>query len=252
MSSNTTVYLFPHILKCAGLSVRDYLLHDVPPRGSAVIYSKPEQRPWLDPVNRVPQADRDEIRILFGHRLPRTAARGFEGRVIREVGLLREPVSFYVSLYNFLQKTPERHRIVGMSFEQWYPTNKHNRISRFYFRHYFGLSSLGIRKMSQRQRFEFLSRQFETFWFVGDYRNCDAVMEQMTQDIGWKFEKLPHENAAPTNALRSQDIGEALRQKILQDNALDLALYETWAERKWGDNPTLERGQGLNNRWTWQ
>lgn len=252
MNSKTTVYLFPHILKCAGLSVRDFLLNDAPASSSAVIYSKAERQPWLDPQNRVPQGERDAIRILFGHRLPRAAARGFDGRIIREIGLLREPVSFYVSLFNFLQKTPQVHRIEGMSFEQWYPTNKHNRISRFYFRHYFGLSSMGIRKMSQRQRFEFLSRQFETFWFVGDYRNCDAVMEQVTQDIGWTFERLRHENAAPSNALRSQDIGEDLRRKILEDNALDRALYETWAERKWGDNPTLERGLSLNKRWTWQ
>ncbi|WP_448953008.1 hypothetical protein [Labrys neptuniae] len=252
MSNNTTVYLFPHILKCAGLSVRDFLLNQAPASSSAIIYSKPEQAPWLDPVRHVPQASRDEIRLLFGHRLPRTALKGFDGRVVREIGLLREPVSFYVSLYNFLQTKPRRHRVEGVSFERWYPTNKHNRISRFYFKQYFGLSSLGIRWMSQRQRFEFLLRHFETFWFVGDYRHCEAVMAAITQDVGWAFQTLPHENAAPIKAFRIEDVSAALRRRILEDNALDLAIYETWAGRKWGDNPALERGQGLNRRRTWQ
>ena len=79
MNDNQVVFLFPHILKCAGISVRNFLIDALPPEQAALIYSEKERDPWLKPLERVPQSQRDALRILYGHRLPRRAIEGFRG-----------------------------------------------------------------------------------------------------------------------------------------------------------------------------
>ena len=251
MNDNRAVFLFPHILKCAGISVRNFLIDALPPEQAALIYSEKERDPWLKPLERVPQSQRDALRILYGHRLPRRAIEGFRGHPILEVGLLRDPTSWCVSMYNFLQTAAERHRVKGWSFEKWYGTIKRNRISRFYLKNYYHLSSTKLRFMSERNRFDFMSEHFDKFWFVGDYRNCDNVVARIAEELGVPFEKLPHIHAAPENSVRVQDLSDAMRERIREENALDQALYDAWAKRLWDGKPNLDAGSDLPSRWTW-
>jgi hypothetical protein len=251
MDENRVVFLFPHILKCAGLSVRAFLMNDVPPEQAVLIYSEKERDPWLKPRECVPQKQRDQLRVLYGHRLPRSAMTGFENCTVREVGLLRDPTSWCVSMYNFLQTAAERHRVEGWSFDKWYGSIKRNRISRFYLKNYYRVPSTKLRFMSERNRFDFLSEHFENFWFVGDYRKCDDVVAGIAAEIGVPFEKLPRVNAAPENSFRVQDLSEAMRARIREENALDQALYDAWAKRLWDGKPVLEAGRELPSRWTW-
>ncbi|CAM5766926.1 hypothetical protein LMIY3S_01985 [Labrys miyagiensis] len=251
MDDNRVVFLFPHILKCAGLSVRAFLMNDVPAEQAILIYSEKERDPWLKPLERVPSRQREALRILYGHRLPRSALAGFPDRPIREIGLLRDPVSWCVSMYNFLQTAPERHGVKGWSFDKWYGTIKRNRISRFYLKHYYRVPSTKMRFLTERNRFDFLSDHFQNFWFVGDYRNCDDVVARIAAEIDVPFEKLPRVNAASDNSFRVQDLSETMRQRIREENALDQALYEAWSKRLWDGRPELDAGRDLPSRWTW-
>jgi hypothetical protein len=251
MNDNRVVFLFPHILKCAGISVRNFLIDALPPEQAALIYSQKECAPWLKPLERVPQGQRDALRILYGHRLPRSAIEGFADRKVLEIGLLREPTSWYVSMYNFLQTTPKVHGVEGWSFEKWYGSVKRNRISRFYLKHYYRMSSTKLRFMSERNRFDFMSEHFDNFWFVGDYRNCDHVVARIAAELRVPFERLTHIHAAAENSLRPQDLSESLRTRIREENALDQALYDAWGRRLWDEEPKLDAGAALRSRWTW-
>jgi len=184
--------------------------------------------------------------------VPRAAKDGFQGRPVLEVGLLRDPTSWSVSMYNYLQKAQDnRHRVKGMSFETWYGTIKRNRISRFYLKNYFRTISTRMRLLSERNRFDFLSEHFETFWFVGDYRNCDDVAARIAQEVGVPFKKLPRINEAPSTGVRVQDLSESMKDRIRSENALDQALYDAWSQRLWDGRPNLETGSDLPKRWTW-
>jgi hypothetical protein len=252
MSDSSTVYLFPHVPKCAGNSVLTFFKEHLPAEAFVAIYSKTDQKTWEHSRINLPQAQRDKVRVLYGHRLPQKAEEGFSGRTIREIGLLREPVSFKVSMYNFFQKNPVIYGVAGLSFEKWYARSKHNSVSRFYLKAYFGLNSASMRLMSQRRRFEFLSERFERFWFVGDYRNCDEVIGTVAADLDIASEKLGNANTAPKDGISIKDLGPSMRQRILDDNSLDRALYDAWAKRLWQGKPMLEAGNDLSKRWTWQ
>jgi hypothetical protein len=82
--------------------------------------------------------------------------------------------------------------------------------------------------MTQRQTLDFLSEQFDRFWFVGSYRHCDLLLDDLSSEFGL------------SNVIESRNVSrdkiampDYFRNRILHENRLDQALYDIWADRLW-------------------
>jgi len=220
--SQPVVYFFPHTPKCAGSTISSHmgaLQDDV-----VVLTGKAwpgEARSRMQDIRRA--------RFLTGHYLPRSASTLFEGHEIREIALLRDPASYFQSLYQFyLRSSVRRHRAKTIGFDLWYRCQRKNPVSHFFLSRYFRISPVREMGMTHRQVLDFLSEHFDRFWFVGSYHHCGLLLDDLSREFGL------------SNAVESRNVSrnsiplpDHYRNRILQENRLDQALYDIWADRLW-------------------
>lgn len=226
--ASSSLYILPHVPKCAGSTVQDHFGRMLAPGAAVSIYSRGECAHWARP-ERVPQTEREKVRLIGGHRVPRAVCRGFAERPIREAILIRDPVSFNVSMYNFLiGRPPEQSGIpADLPFETWYAGYKRNRIVRFLMRNYFQFSEIGFRLMPSRRKLAYLNERLSEFWFVGTQSDCNELIGRIAGDLGVS-DRVVSRNTAKPDALRPADLPSSLVTRILEDNVLDAELFERW------------------------
>lgn len=232
--SQPIVYFFPHTPKCAGSTI---LSHMGALRDDVVVMTG--KTSLGEAMTR--KEDIRRARFLSGHYLPRSASSMFEGHEIREIALLRDPVSYFNSLYQFyLRSSIRRRRAKTISFDLWYRCQRKNPISHFFLSRYFGISPVREIWMPHQQTLDFLSAQFDRFWFVGSYRHCDLLLDDLSSEFG--LSNVVENRNVSRNSFPMQD---QFRNKILQENRLDQALYDIWADRLWHGGRTGSREPAL-------
>jgi hypothetical protein len=229
---SATLYVLPHILKCAGTTIRFHFRDVLGPPAAVEVYSRKERARWLHP-ERVPQAERDQLRLICGHRVPQRVRRGFAGRTIREGVLIRDPVSFTVSMYNFLLTRPLNDSGIppGTPFETWYRGYKRNRMTLFLLRTYFEFSELDLLLTPARRKLAYVDQRLSEFWFVGTQSDCNELIGVIAADLGVSGTVVSRNTAKP-DALKPADLPPSLATRILEDNALDAELFERWGRRR--------------------
>lgn len=230
--ARNVVHFLLHVPKCAGTSVEHHFrthLGDafyIAPRWESLL------RNFLG--NRYPslKPDRlDHVRVASGHSLSVGLKRLFPGATIRASVLLREPVSWHLSMYNF------RLRTLGLAprdlpFARWYSTTRRNPISRFLLNRFFEQGIPGIYRLSSAARLAFIEARLARFHFVGDIRHADEMIAVISREIGVP-ETPVRQNVTSAPAVESRDLDAATVERIICENRLDAILYDRWATRRW-------------------
>lgn len=173
------------------------------------------------------------LRLVTGHSLGVSLGRLFPGAEVRESVLLRDPVGFHLSLYNF---RAARHRAGAgrrpPDFATWYATQRRNPVSRFLLNHYFELRFPALYRLSSRDRLAFLEARFREFWFVADYRRADELIAGISRELG-VAELAARRNVTDAPAVTEASLDAEMRARILTENPLDRAIWERWRGRGW-------------------
>jgi len=191
------VHFLLHVPKCAGTTVEAHFRAVLGPR----FLLAPR---WRNPLrnvigNRYSMAADDprlpRVRVVTGHSLGVSLKRRFPGAEIRESVLLRDPVSYHLSLYNY--RLQRHHAGTGPEppgFARWYLAQRRTPISRFLLNHYFEQGVPALYRISSRDRLAFLEERLRDFWFVGSYRRADKMIAGISRELD-----VPA-RAAPRNA----------------------------------------------------
>ncbi|MDQ0473321.1 hypothetical protein [Labrys wisconsinensis] len=237
-SDAAPVYLCPHVPKCAGSTVIDHMR--ALPDGRFAMMEKPERRAF-DQGAAPMLATLSRARFLTGHYLPHAVARLFEGRPVREIALLRDPVGYFRSFYRFYRRqTRRRDRAEAMDFAFWYRCQRRNPVSHFLLSRYWRVGVLRELLMSEDQAFDLLSERLERFWFVGSYRHCDRLLASLSLAFD-----LPAEVEDRNVSSDAFTLPAPLEDRIRRENRLDQALYEAFADRLWQGGPVGSRPAAL-------
>ncbi|WP_417517914.1 hypothetical protein [Minwuia sp.] len=225
------VHFFVHVPKCAGRSIE---LHLEKYLGERFLYLRRKRglkRHLSSEIYRLPQRfDPAGTDAVSGHALGRSMASHFKGREIRESVLLRDPLSMLVSFYNFRMS---RFTVEGwphVSFERFYQSRHVNPMSTFLLVNYLELSWTRLARMPRAEKFERLSERLADFWFVGDYRQCDSLIGRISVEFGIP-DQAPRANVLEKKLLTVDTVSAAMRDRILDECALDQAIYDAWAGR---------------------
>lgn len=226
------VHFFLHVPKCAGTTVEAHFARTL---GEGFLLAPRWRSPLRDVIgNRYPSlAGRDlsGVRLVSGHSLSASLAAHFPGRPVRESVLLRDPLSFQVSFYNYRwARHLERGQAKPPAFPVWRRSQRRNPIAQFLLSRYFGHGVPAIYALSTRARFLTLEAAFARFRFVGSWRRCSEAVAGISADLGVPGD-APPENVGRTRALRAEDLPEAERRAILTEHALDQLLFDRWADR---------------------
>jgi hypothetical protein len=222
-----SLYLLPHVPKCAGSTVEAHFAAQLGP--AAVLLNRRSTGIKWTPDD-LPEEQRDAIRVIAGHHVPRRTCLAFGGARVREAVLIRDPVSYKVSFYNFLRARPIRPLPPDLEFEAWYRRSRKNLIVQFLLDHYFQLVFFDYRRWTGRMTLDFISDQFSRFWFVGPHTACGDLIRRIARDLR-VAEDYAAANVATPGALKVGHLPPCLVTRILEENAVDAALYERWGRQ---------------------
>lgn len=232
-----TVHFLLHVPKCAGTTVEAHFEAHL---GRGFLRAPRWENPLRNIVgNRYDYAPGDprlaEVRVVSGHSLSVSLTRAFSGRPVEEYVLLRDPLGYFLSFYNY-RWTRYAQGFEGRppAFAAWYAAQRRNPISRFLLNRYFEIGVPALYRLSSAGRLDWLEARLARFRFVGGHERADAMIARVSHELGVP-ETVARRNVTEEKVLTAEGLGEAMRARILADNALDAALHARWTERGWRD-----------------
>ncbi|MEM7742111.1 MAG: hypothetical protein AAF409_00255 [Pseudomonadota bacterium] len=232
------VYFLLHIPKCAGTTVETHFSTYL---GPAFAYAPRWISPFRDILgNRYRHqtlTDFAKVRAVSGHSLSTGMRSLFPGAEIRESVLLRDPTGYLLSLYNYRwTRHTEGWGAEPPSFERWYARQRRNPMSRFLLNRYFEQGVPALYRLSSAMRLSYLEERLSRFHFVGSYRFATDMIEEISRQLGLP-QTVADRNVNAERKLLAADLPLRMRQRIEAENALDQALFDRWAERRWKGHP---------------
>ena len=233
--SRRVVHFLLHVPKCAGTTVEEHFRATL---GAGFLLAPRWHNPLRAVIgNRYSMAQGDprlaHLKVITGHSMGVSLKRHLKDAEIRESVLLRDPVGYHLSLYNF---RVARHRAgtgpKPPGFASWYLAQRRNPISRFILNHYYEQGIPALYRLSSRDRLAWLEQRFRDFWFVASYRRADEMIAGISRELGVGGE-AEHRNVGPVRERAETALDERMRDRIVTENAVDQALWDRWAERGW-------------------
>ncbi len=233
------VHFLLHVPKCAGTTVEEHFSEAL---DEGFLLAPRWHNPLRSVIgNRYSMTSSDprlaHLQAITGHSMGASLKRHFPDSEIRESVLLRDPVGYHLSLYDY---RAARHRAgtgpKPPSFAAWYRAQRRNPISRFILNHYYEQGIPALYRLSSRDRLAWLEERFRDFWFVGSYRLADQMIAGISRELGVPG-RAKHRNAG---SARETVLDQSMRTRIISENAIDQALWDRWADRGWktdGRNP---------------
>lgn len=228
-AGQSPLYFYVHVPKCAGRTVENHLKEHLKSQFIQAHWVSKYFRHFRGQYHNFyydPKRARD-VRAFSGHQLARSISRYFPDRPLRELVLLRDPLSYLISYYNFRRTRYARENRAIMSFSHWYRTRPLNPISTFLLTYYFEISPRRQITMSPREKLAFLDEQLSRFWYVNCYRQCDAMVALLSDELGIPQQARPY-NVNDNKHTHESDLSQSLIAQIAEQNAVDYALYQRW------------------------
>lgn len=230
------IHFFVHVPKCAGTTVETHFRRTLEEGGFALAPR------WKNPLREVignraalPADAIAKGRVLSGHSLARSMARFFAGRVLRESVLLRDPVGWHVSFYNYrLWRAHDRAEPTPPPFDVWARAQRRNPIARFILLRYLEVGYPAVYRLSSRARFQRLENTLAGFHFVGGHECCNEAVGGISRDLGVDDHVEAHNVGVGRDVpgtVRAKDLPDAVRMRIETMHAVDALLHRRWKNR---------------------
>ena len=237
------VHFLLHVPKCAGKSVEGHFNETLEDGYLRAPRWHNPLRSFIGDRYSISAGDPrlKHLRVVAGHALSVSLKRHFPDAEIRESVLLRDPVAYHLSLYNYrVMHYREGKRAKPPGFSSWYLAQRRNPISRFILNHYFDQGFPAIYRLSSADRLAWLEDRLRDFWYVGSYRHASEMIAGISRELG-VVEQAARRNIGMVRDVTDTSLDESMRQRIVTENAVDQALWDRWADRGWKadrKNPT--------------
>lgn len=232
-SSTRPIYFFVHVPKCAGSTFKEHFMEHMldrfqraPGRNNAlrIVDSKFTDMQALEP-------ELGSLDVIGGHSISKSIRRLAGSRPFHEIILIRDPLSFIVSLYNFRNKKASLQSLGPVSLDLFYRSLPRNPVSRFILNRYLEIGYPKLLTYSSFDRLQLIDSAFRQFWFVGSHKYCDELIAHMSERFGIPSD-LQDRNVSPEGCLKPEDVDPGLRDRIMEENILDQALFDMWGDAR--------------------
>jgi hypothetical protein len=221
MGALDSLFIAVHVPKCAGRTLERHVLRHLPGNECWVTTKRFVRTPHI--VGRHYQL-RDPrqlqaTRVISGHHAAQSMERLFPDRDIMHSVLIREPVSFHLSYYNFRMMRYIERGWRPHSFELHLKSQPHDPITHF---------------LSPQKKYNLVNRALSKFWFVADLSKCDELIALMSRDLA-----IP-ETAERCNTselwtarthwqpLTRDDIAPKTLEALTKRTRIDKAVWHSW------------------------
>ena len=214
-----------HVPKCAGSTVESFVDRYFGDHAISPVKQRSPRR-WVGPYYQLPAGvDFGKVEFVMGHYFGRSIARYFEGRQIRHAILLRDPVSYLFSYYNYRMVGQEARGLNLYDFELYYRSRPLNPVSFFILNRYLEIPRTRLAIMSAESKFAILENLLSGFWHVGPYHACGDLIARIAEEHGVDptFERR---NTAKKHFIDRTEFQAEWGDRIRAENALDQRLYD--------------------------
>ncbi len=225
------LYLFAHLPKTAGQSVRAHIVREMEggPEASAA-YDKADQQTAGHLEALVSKGH--SLQLLYGHYVDRAVAEAFAPRPVRPVIVLRDPRHYLTSLFNHERKNDTSLRPGNPETEKafWkFAKAQADRQARWMVAFWGGKGFDYANRLDKKALTAEARAQLAEFWCVGDQSDLNASLAPFFAALGVKrpLENRKNEAGKDYQALIALD--EAKQQKLLEMNPVDNDLYSCFA-----------------------
>ena len=236
-ASNKPLHLHFHLPRCAGQTIHRHLSRHAARgtyfrakkrRGPGRLFGARYQ------LDGMPQPE--TLLAVGGHWIGPSVERHFGGRPILRSILLRDPVSHFISYYNFRMMRYLSQGLRTYPVEIAYHARQRDFITHYLLRNFAEMSWPQLLSMSPQEKRAAADRLLSSFWFVGDYRDCDELVAALAPNLD-----VPATNERRNSSdqwqervgwrpLTQKDLTPSMVRQIRQENALDQSLWETWSD----------------------
>lgn len=236
MDGDGPVYFLLHVPKTGGQTVQVHLQETLGESALWMPSPAPAFRRALGLGDPRRPARPETVRAVAGHHLRRSHEAAFAGRQIRRAVLLREPLSFHLSLYNFRMMNRLRLGQAPTSFEAYLRATPLDAMAHFILHRWLEIPWPVLMARSSAWKYARLNAALKDFWFVGDVGLCDALVAELAKDLGIapKARRRNTEKAwlgrVEWTPLRAEQLPDAAIAHIGGANPLDRALWESWKD----------------------
>ena len=230
---NRLLYLFVHIPKTAGQTLRDHFIKHLDFHETFVhlgtLGAKDARQHGLGAFAKRTPEQRNRAYVILGHGVSRHTSRLVQGKEQRFITFLRDPAERLVSQYNFqMHRRRDQKGMPTIPFPAWYERKRPDNVIRWLYRRFPDESSRGLRA---GERFERVRDVLDRFWFVGTVETFDHDSAYLMRQLG-----LPpiesKSNVTGVRFERRMSLTDEWRDRIYEDNPHDLRLYRIYRQRR--------------------
>lgn len=226
-----TVFAYVHVPKCAGSTIDHHVIRHL----NKDQYWITKRRHWRKPVSTETLSN---VLFLSGHFLRKSVESQLGGKPLRRAILLREPTSFHLSYYNYRMMRYIQNGWKPYSFDLHLRSQPDDAITHFILSRWLELSWAELLTLDPAKKWEIVNNELSSFWYVGDYTNCNELCSLISREIG-----IPEEfERANTSAkwagqthwapLTIDALSENQIALVNSKSQLDLALWTTWRDAR--------------------
>jgi TPR repeat len=230
-SQAVPVYFLLHIPKTAGQTIQ---LHFADHCAPGVFWQCKHKMRLGSRTGPDDLPDPARARIIAGHFITRSFEELFPNREIRRILLLRDPLEFHVSYYNWRMMDNIAKGLGTYSFDLHFRALQSNFMADLLLSRWLEIPRRARLVMADNKKYRILNRMLAGFWFVGAHTDCDRVIAAIGPGVGVPPAAPRRNTAAELQAqtgwplLTSDSLPPATRSAIRARNRLDQALWEHW------------------------
>lgn len=236
-ASERPLHVLFHIPRCAGQTIHHHLASHMPPERYLRVKKRkglgrlfPRQYRLDDPLNP------ETVDVITGHWVGRSIERAFDDRPVVRSILLRDPVSQFLSYYNFRMMRYLSQGLRPYSLDIAYRARRRNFITNFILSTFAETPWPRLALMTGAEKHAAANRFLSECDFVGDYTRCDELMATLASDLGIPAQAEPRNTSkqwlerVEWTPLTESDLSPRMLETIKRDNLLDQMLWEAWKD----------------------
>ena len=230
---NDTVYIFAHIPKTGGTTMRKHFETYLEPNhtfihlgGPKAFYNRGGGAEGVLPIEKRSLEERQKVRVILGHRVNRHTHKLFPGRPHKHLVFLREPVSWTVSRYNWKMNVRRKQGKDIISFDEWYSSVRERQSQLRWLLKVYGNNWIAP-FFPAKQKLRMANAILETFDVVSLTERINIDCPIIFKHIGVP-EAFESANVAGQRHAKILSPTDEVREKLAKPMALDIELYETW------------------------